>query len=307
MSWLSKGVDSVGGVVNKLSGALFGGSKQLQSYNAPNLDFLKKPAGQVDYSFLLNAANQSGNLASHGVTAYDFLKPTADTSTGAWQDWIKTIGAPSSVDEVWSQINNEKLQSTLGDIERDTRGKYGTEIMSSFGRGIFDPSKGADSDIARVGMAQVAASGARTSADARLKAYEDELARLTGKEQAVQGAYGQRYTTSTGADLTREQLAAGLAGDAASGYNALLGTGAGLSADLLKAYGGGMESNVAMEEERKKALANALLGVASGQSAASTKTQNPGLLNTMLNNWASSAGQQAGSGGGASKYITGFL
>ena len=228
-------------VGDKLGDTLFGGGKRT-TYTPPNLDFLRSPAERVNYDFLRNPVAGSG----------DNFKAYADA-----------IGAPSSVDEVRAGMNKEQVDALVGDIYRDTRGKFGKDLMTSFGRGLFDPSAGASSDIAANNSAQIAASGARTAADARTKYALADLDRQAEREKALRDAYGNRYQLETQVGNQR---------------------------DL--AYAGGLESNVNRDEERKRLLAQLLTGQA-GTAAANT-TRTPGWLNIFGENAAKSGGESAG-------------
>lgn len=219
------------GLVSNVTKSLFGGGSK-STYTPPNIDFLRKPSERVNYDFLRNPVQG------------------ADKNFQAYAD---VIGAPSSVDQVREGMNQEQLDSMVGDIFRDTRGKFGKDLMASFGRGLFDPSGGASSDIAANNSAQIAASGARTAADARLKYGLADLERQAAKEEALRGAYGDRYKLETQTGNQR---------------------------DL--AYAGGLESNVNREEERQRLLAQLLSGQAS--SAAANTTRNTGIIPDILRN-----------------------
>lgn len=227
-------------LIKKVGKALFGGSSN--SYNAPNIDFLREAAPSVNY---------------------DFLRAPRTGSQNRFDQWIGNINAPSSVDAVRGELNNERLNSTVDGIYRDTRDKFGKDLMASFGKGIFDPSTGADSDIARNSMAQIAASGARTAADARTTMGLGEIERLAGREKSANDAFGAFYGTESDADLSREG-----------------------------SYAAGLTGNADREAARRKALADALLGIASGESAG--KSSDPGMLRMFGNEFVKSGGQTLG-------------
>jgi hypothetical protein len=231
-------------LLKKIAKPLFGGSKSYNTYQAPDIDFLREAAPSVNY---------------------DFLRAPRTESQNRFDQWIGNINAPSSVDAVRDELSNERLNSTVDSIYRDTRDKFGKDLMASFGRGIFDPSTGADSDIARNSMAQIAASGARTAADARTTMGLGEIERLAGREKDARDAYGSFYGTESAADLSREG-----------------------------AYASGLAGNADREADRRKALANALLGIASGQSSGAQRTEDPGLLRMFSNEFVKSGGQTLG-------------
>ena len=66
------------------------------------------------------------------------------------------------------------------------------------------------------------------------------------------------------------------------------------------AYATGQAGNTDAENQRRKALANALTGVASASADSANKSATPGLLQTALGNVDSAAGSKYGSNlGGA--------
>lgn len=226
-------------------------------YVSPNLDFLKQPAATTDYSFLTNP---------------DATKdPGLNTSTAAYQNYIGQLQAPSSVDQVQKDVNNQQLQNTLSDITRTTNQNLGTNLINSFSRGLYDPASGADSDITRIGLAQTAAAGGQQAANAYTTLADQNLTLEKQREQALTTALGQGYNNAFTADQNNTAL-----------------------------YASGMSGNTDAENKRRIALANAMIGVASSSADSANKSATPGLLQTALGNVASAAGSKYGSNlGGA--------
>lgn len=240
------------GFLGNLNTRLFGGKKDYNPYQAPNIDFLREAAPSVNYDFLRKPTNLTKKYQ-------DFTNTAPKVGEQRFQDFIGSINAPSSVDAVRGELNNERLNSTVDSIYRDTRDKFGKDLMSSFGRGIFDPSTGADSDIARNSVAQIAASGARTVADARTTMGLGEIERLAEREAAGRDAYGARYEAGVGEDSQANDLWAGLIGKEGD-----------IDLNRDTAYAQGITGNADREAARRKALADALLGIA-GDSASAAK------------------------------------
>ena len=67
---------------------------------------------------------------------------------------------------------------------------------------------GNDSDIARVGLAQIAGQGQEAAARAGLEYKMADLQRLAEREQAVQAAYGEQYRAGVQTDSQMRALAA---------------------------------------------------------------------------------------------------
>lgn len=243
------------GLFKKVGKALFGSGGS--TGGMPNIDFLRQPAATTDYSYLINP-NDKRNAAVNAGFA----------------DWTKTIGAPSSVDEVRAGMNQEQLDQILGGIQRDTASKFGTQLMDQFGRGLIEPGVGASSDIASNALAQTAAEGARTAAGVRLDYGLADLERQAAREAALRDAYGTRY----------------------GNYNAALG-----------AYTQGMGANTAAQNDRDALYANLLSGNFNAAQDRKNKTKTKGFFGNFLDSYAQSAGKTAGGGGGASKLLAGVF
>jgi hypothetical protein len=214
--------------------ALFGGGSST-TYKPPNLDFLRDAAPAVNYDFLREATDRAGGLAGGGT----------------FSDYINSIQAPSSVDQVRSEVDQTGLNNTLNDIERDTRQRFGQGIMEQYLKGLT--GDGSSSDIAGNALAQIASSGGRAASDAYTKMYMANLDRLSARDQAARDAYGQRYQMG-------EQEAG----------------------NLLSQYAQGLTGNADREMQRRLGLAGNLT-TGAGQQAQATQ-RNPGILRNIADN-----------------------
>lgn len=162
---------SLKSVGKKLGGMLFGSGGS--TGGTPDVGFLR--SGPNPYEFLMSS------------------DPSKNISERYFNDYTSNINAPSSVDAVRSGMNQEQLDLLLGNIQRDTNTKFGSDISSYFGRGLIDPGVGVSSDISGNALAQTAAEGARTAAGARLNYSLADLERQAVKEKALRDAYSTRY------------------------------------------------------------------------------------------------------------------
>lgn len=277
-------------LLKSAKGLLFGtGGKTTNAYQAPNLDFLKESAPQVNYDFLKDYATSAPqSLTGNAKTYLDYLTPK--TSNEAFQSYVGNINAPSSVDAVRSEVNNQALQNTLGDINRATNQKFGSTIMEQYLRGLT--GGGAASDIAGNALAQVAAEGGRTAADAYTKLALGNLDVQKQREDALRQAYGQQYQGALSADQQAGNLAAGAAGD----INQVNATAANLQGNYLQQYAQGLTTNASNELQRRTALANALNNQAASYASAE-KPGTYGLLGTFANSYVEGLGKRLSGGG----------
>ena len=242
--------------------------KPYDYYQQPDIDFLRQPAPSVGTDYLKQFKGYGDFYKGPtGFKGYnDFYRAPTEGREAAFQSYIEAINAPSSVDEVRSGMNKEQLDLLIGDIERDTRGKFGQGLIESFGRGLFDPSTGADSDIARVTQGQIAASGGRSAAQARLGYSLADLDRLAAREAEQRQAYGQRYSTESARDTQMRDIASRAAqGDQAAYFQmqeiasrAAQGDQAAYM-DLMKLGATGEQTNAQLEAERRAELARLLM------------------------------------------------
>jgi hypothetical protein len=193
-----------GALVNKLipgGGILNGGAQPgtPNPFQPPDLTKLKQPDPYTT------------DLVKNTKTYFDY-KPQTE---GSFQDLVKTIGAPSSVDEVRKQVNGDLMHQLLTEIDRSTNSAAADTKLDFLDRGIGGP--GAISDIEGNALAQVRSAGAENRTKTTSGFLLDELNRLTQKEQALQGAYTSRYN----ADVSGASGAAA-AVNAATGQQATL-------------------------------------------------------------------------------------
>lgn len=279
---------SLNRTINAGKGLLFGsGGKPTNTYAAPNIDFLREAAPSVDYSFLRNSPDLTKGF--RGSTYY--YNPANDVSGQRFNTYTQAIAAPTSADQVRGELEREQLTSTLGDIEKDTQQRFGRGIYDYFNRGLFDPSSGADSSVAQLGLSNIAAEGARTAANARTTLGLADIERQAAREAALREAYGQRYSAGESQDAATR----GYAANDAARYSDLYSQGANLASNRELAYAQGLSSNIDREMQRKIALANALNGQASA-SANATQPGNYGLFGTFANSYASGLGKKLSGG-----------
>ena len=165
-------------------------------YDLGDPEFLRRLLDTGQYDFLKNFGSQ--NLPGQGFRFSDLYKPPMGTSETMFQDLIKNIGAPSSVDEVQRGIESQTLQELLSGIDRDTRLATGSATADFADRGLMFP--GGTSDIAQNALAQIQSDALRTKTGARLGFAGQELGRLKAREEAARGAYGTRYGVGAAAD-----------------------------------------------------------------------------------------------------------
>jgi hypothetical protein len=165
------------------------------------MGFSLKSVGQKLGGMLFGSSGKTGGMPDigylrSGPNPYEFLMssdPSKNISERYFNDYTSNINAPSSVDAVRSGMNQEQLDLLLGNIQRDTNTKFGSDISSYFGRGLIDPGVGVSSDISGNALAQTAAEGARTAAGARLSYSLQDLERQAAREQELRDAYKARY------------------------------------------------------------------------------------------------------------------
>lgn len=223
---------SLGKTLSKGSAMLFGGGGK--TGGMPDIGYLR--SGPNPYEFLMSS------------------DPTKNISERYFNDYTANINAPSSVDAVRAGMNQEQLDMMLGNIQRDTNTKFGSDISNYFGRGLIDPGVGVSSDISGNALAQTAAEGARTAAGARLSYSLADLERQAAKEKALRDAYQQRYGYGQASALAYANEAA----------------------DRDQQYANLLSGNYNAAQQRKNA------------------TTNPGMLDTFLQSFGKSAGEEGG-------------
>lgn len=189
--------------------------------NAPNLNFLDDTS---KFNFLQDP-NRYGNLRDAPstnrflVNPSDLVKGAAGVGGNgdqAFQDYINSISAPSSVDAVRGEIDNDQLSQLLAGIDEDTKNASGDLSMDFADRGVAGPGQISDAEAS--GLGRLAGLGVKSKAAARVGLAQTQLQRLSDKEKAAQAAYGQRYGTSASEDEQMRQLYG-------QGYQDLFGAG----------------------------------------------------------------------------------
>ena len=208
------------GPVGMVAGGIYG-AKTGKGITGPNgifsagkKDGPPNPFAPPDPSNLLNVDVQNpyrdeiiGGLDRGKAPSYlDYYRPPTEGGGAAFNAYTKAIGAPSSVDEVTREISGQRYQDTLREIGRGTDLAAGTKVGEFLRRNLV--GDGNDSDVARVGVAQVAQQGQEAGARAALDYQGQDLQRLAAKEAELRGAYGKQYQTATATDTQMRELAA---------------------------------------------------------------------------------------------------
>jgi hypothetical protein len=135
----------------------------------------------------------------------DFLK---DPAKMQFDDLIANIRAPSSVDAVQGELENERIGELLAGIDEDTERSVAGIKMDALDRGIGGAGQGSDIEFSSLGTARGA--GVKAKSGARLAGMMAELERLKNRENAVTGAYGDRYSAGVSGQNSLAQLMAQL-------------------------------------------------------------------------------------------------
>ena len=207
-----------GGLLNVATFGLLGGSKgPANPYGAPDPSFLFNTS-KLDY---LKDTKPFDFLKD--TSRYDFLKsPTPTNSYGAnlvqntkkfsdtyndnfFNDLLGAIPTgPSSTDQVYSALDNERVQQLLEGIDVDTKKSIGSLKSDFADRGLSGP--GMISDIEGNALAQAYGDADKRKAAARTEYMTKELDRIKQREQisdeARRDAYGARYGAGVQGALT---------------------------------------------------------------------------------------------------------
>lgn len=169
------------------------------------------PFAQPDPYMLMNPVNAGP------APSYDFLR----TGPGDYfNELTRMIGAPSSVDAVRGEVENERVGQLLQGIESDTNKGLGKGVGSFYRRGLINPNMGGvSSDIASTGLASIVNEGQKRSADVRTNAFLAELERLGGREKAMRDAYGTQYQMANQRELALADILSGNYNQAANRQN----------------------------------------------------------------------------------------
>lgn len=166
--------------------------------------------------------NATTGLPGQAYTFSNAYKPPTGTSDTMFQNLISSIGAPSSVDAVQKQLDNQKLEQLLSQIDLQTNQDLASTKLDFLDRGIGGP--GQISDIEANALAQVRSGAARTKAGARTTLQQSELDRQKQKEQALQAALMQGFTSGVQKDIAGQNVAATGAASDVQALNNLLST-----------------------------------------------------------------------------------
>jgi len=275
--------------------------------NSRGLDFLKKPTGKnllntSQYDFLKSYSQNpyTTNLADKAKTFTSSYRAPRATSNLDFNQLLGVIGAPSSVDQVQSGIDSDRMKQILEGIDTDTTHSIGSLKSDFLDRGLSGP--GMASDIEGSALAQAYSDANKNKTAARTDFASKELDRLKAKEEALQGAYGQKYQTAVGRDTQATDIASKGALNDTNLYANLLGEQGNLQsqdldrqskqiltmADLLKS---GNESYATLNNSNAQLLAQLLnardLGYAENQTGlynAGANREQAGQTNGILDN-----------------------
>lgn len=184
----------------------------------------------------------------NSIPSFDSLLKSgtpANTSDQMFQDLIGKIGAPSSVDQVQSQVDSQKMQELLDQIDQDTANQKGSLKSDFLDRGLGGPAQ--ISDIEAAGLGDLGAGAVKAKSAARLDYANSELARQKAQEDAVNAAYGAKYNAGVATDTQNKNIA---------GQGALQQQQ--LYEDLLKSGNTTEAANTANQNTRDIALAQIL-------------------------------------------------
>lgn len=160
------------------------------------------PGGGVGYqfqNFTPGAGYRTrGYAPGAGYQTKDFNPADFGTATqSAFDQYTKALQAPSSVDQVRSQMNNQQLDLLKNAINIDANQRSGQLSSDMAKRGLEGP--GVSSDIASIGQAQIASDANKNVANATLGYSLQDLQRQADREAALRSAYGQQYQGVTSA------------------------------------------------------------------------------------------------------------
>lgn len=162
--------------------------------DAKQFDFLKQPTAPNKYG-----ANLPNN---YKTVASNYNAPGREGSQAIFDQLLGTIGKPSSVDQVRSQVEGQQLQDLLDSINTDTKNSVGSLKSDFADRGLGGP--GMISDIEGNALAQAYATGDKTRAGARGEFLNKQLDRAKTQELSDQTARQNAYNTRYGSEVNAE-------------------------------------------------------------------------------------------------------
>ncbi len=220
------------------------GSTYHSPIGIPDLSYLDK-TGKFNYlkdkgnfSSLLDPNANRGLLGNDPNQYISALPNAAKTFASVYQgpgygksdmalsDLVRRADAPSSVDQVRSELNNDQLDQTLAGIDQDTTNNAGSIKSDFLDRGLS--GAGMFSDIEANALGQNLGAGTRAKAAARTTLGQSSLDLQKAREAAAMDAAKTRATTFAGQDEQANQIAAGGATTDVGTYANLLGQQANL-------------------------------------------------------------------------------
>jgi hypothetical protein len=165
-----------------------------------------------DFQSLLNQFLSQGPATSTApkpsMNLTGGVMPFGGNSDKLFEEYLKSVGAPSSVDEVQRGLETEALKQTEQGVDRDVAQSLAATRLDALDRGIGGP--GQYGDIEANALAQVRAGGDRTKAAARNAMSQAELTRQKAREEAKTTALGERYKAGVTTDAQARAIAADL-------------------------------------------------------------------------------------------------
>ena len=149
----------------------------------------------------------SATLPGAGYRFSDLYKPpTSTVSDRYFQDYLGKIMAPSSVNQVQSEINSQTVDQLLAQIDRDTAQSLASSKLDFLDRGLGGPGQISEIEAAAAGGIRSNALTSKTNA--RLGFANAELMMQKAREDAERKAYETRYGVGVAADTTAADVAA---------------------------------------------------------------------------------------------------
>lgn len=206
-------------IVKPVKDILFGTKGQsASSIPAPDLSFLDDAS---KFDFLKDTGKYDFLLGGDYDPAKDLARPSALLSglegigvrgDDSFEDLLGAISAPSSVDEVTGMIEGDRLDQLLSSIDEDIAREKGSLTMDFADRGVAGPGQLSAAEAA--GLGRLSGQGLKAKAKARTDLALGELGRLKEREDAMRGAYGQKFSADTAVDQQLRSMFGGAFGAA---------------------------------------------------------------------------------------------
>jgi hypothetical protein len=258
------------------------------STTAPNISYLVNNKLQSpDYSSLINLSKTGSSTGT--APSYTYLTTPIDATNNRssyYNNLMSQINAPSSVDSVREGIYGEQYQNLLSATDKATNEAMGSGIGGYYRRGLIDPNSGGiSSDIASVGLANIAAQGATTKSNAALTLQQNLLDLQKARETASIDAAKLGYTTEANADTT----ATTLNNSNQQLYSNLMNSQEDRAASAAQLYANLLQQGVSTQNARDIAYATQTNSTSTGGTAAT-----PSFGQNLISGFGSGLGQSLG-------------